>query len=782
LNEIELDPSSSRISSLDVADGTSWKGIRNETNIPGLVRQNGFPSPNVLEEDDRLRSSEPFPNPKPSRGHGRSFHDSEPELVQPPRSTGSGPAQQVPIPHNPASHIQESAAKKQIRSKKKKSAPPPPALESKKSSFLHQHSKSPPPPLTQEITKLHQRMFKTKAEGRLSSSSLERRQQRRPHQSSSSRTDSRNNATPTPQPVERENGREGRQSTSMKPQPEPPRNISPDYPPPSPSYDKNPPVQSKPRAQKVMSPEAVPAQPHYIPYSSGINNRSDKSELNSNHPKKSFIHKGVENLDKGLKNIQEKKCFYFGMDREEVQPNLSHHRHLEVEKNIIPLVQSRDAPRQQSRPETYKEFVKDESLSDNASTSSEMDIVLRPPLPPKRQQLPKFSPSAAWNRIDLDSPNSSEEEALRFNLRSQAKGGGVLPGGTKDRVGEGDSGISGLDGDGGGSPEILPIPTVLPIPVTTNLPKGKCWTPEQDLDESSSEFEAEEEEGIHGNGDQLQSYLSSDRARLTTRRNFFNNSKSDTEGTKAEPIYARSTKAKGESLTAVGPILDRSSTGTPPPGNHPLEFKPSLNRIINYRRTLNKEVAGRGLDANWFLSRSEPNSLNLTHLMVGNEPGRRRESEEDEEEVGIRSENGYAPTNLNFETERNDESLNWKKSASLISLSHVVYLPSQHSSYDYDPTTTTARRNRRAKSVENLLNQNERQSSQYDKGRNQQPHHQSSHNQAQNNYKRKKFKFQSTLKVLERKRIEKELSREAEEKELERLREIEAMKRVKTFF
>lgn len=483
--------------------------------------------------------------------------------------------------------------------------------------------------------------------------------------------------------------------------------------------------------------KTTPVQKHYIPYSS--NSEAQQRNADSFHQSlKNAKKSGKISSEKPLAQESEKKCFYFGMDSKDIEKSSFPNPKSEMRHKVSSTHAHQRAPEPSTIP--FKPY-KEESLSDNNSSSSEMDIVLRPTLPPKRQQLPKFSPSAAWNRMSLESPNSSEEEAFGFHFRKIPTTSRPPPS-AKDRIGEGDSGISGLDGDGGGSPEILPPP----LPPTNT--KTKCWTPQQDLDESSSEFEAEEGERSQYEGNTLQ-FKESRRPRLTTRRNFCTNSKSDTEGVTSEPIYARSTKVK----RTAGSI-----TANPSETSRPIEFNPSLSRIINYRRTLNKEVGGRS-DSNWFLSKSEPNSLNLAHLLSSNE-------EDASEEVGIQSENGYAPTTLVFASSPKNNSLEWNKSASLISLSHVVYLPQRTT----DDSTT--KRSRRVKSVENLLSQPETGI----KTKSEQSASQLPPVLAKTD--KKKFKFQSTLKVLERKRIEAQLSREAEEKEMERLREIEAMKRV----
>lgn len=134
--------------------------------------------------------------------------------------------------------------------------------------------------------------------------------------------------------------------------------------------------------------------------------------------------------------------------------------------------------------------------SEGADSEAEEDIVkdialqLRPTLPKKTPEIPRFSPTAAWRLLSaLDqapssTPSTADDASVLLEERIQRLSRPVAPPIPQaPRSKSGDSGISG-DASPGGCPEDS---------VRKSPPQLVAWTPQQDL-------EGEEESSSDGGG------------------------------------------------------------------------------------------------------------------------------------------------------------------------------------------------------------------------------------------------------------------------------------------
>lgn len=519
------------------------------------------------------------------------------------------------------------------------------------------------------------------------------------------------------------------------------------------------------------------------------------------------------------------------------------------------------------------------SSSDLSSSEMDIPLVLRPTLPQKKRELSRFSPAAAWRALDsppVSGRSLSSEEGFiayedgiqRYNTRPIAP---PIQGGFNER-----SGDSGISGDSPAIPEVVIPPPVMSS--KSHLSKrmqdtrhevpnvAKCWTPQQDLDDSSSEFDENDDcvDNILATSSSMTTNVLSPNEslpppKLTTRKYFFNPSAmySDSEIVR-QRLYTRSGKIKAYNTDTNDSFPVHTNS------------KPSLRRIANRHQVSNnnnrQNIGIRhgknndtfvGLDTNWFLSRSEPNSLNNLGMVFSHQEPKdfilnKRESstfeklgrddfvsvnDNDDESKNndfasldynenslreVQSEIGYGPSSLNMHYYSNgmqryeDEEFGLSRPFSR----HIIYLPSYDSRGNHSFASYYG--NRKTKSVDNLDSSNflfkssssfnnlyrkcdmnleqlendhklatgpdknycvrspNKKSVEPVEPLNLRAMENSSNFEEQ--YKRKKFKFQSTLRVLERKQLEKQLAQEAYEKEMERLREVEAMKRVEEEF
>ncbi|XP_072159861.1 uncharacterized protein [Bemisia tabaci] len=158
------------------------------------------------------------------------------------------------------------------------------------------------------------------------------------------------------------------------------------------------------------------------------------------------------------------KTFYFGMDGTGVPPTDYLRESEAVEKFAASLQTS--LPANLSNETSNSESISSEHAGDESGGENNgISLQLRPTLPRKQLDIPRFSPTAAWRLLSaLESPVQSEEDDLVM-LEERIP----LPAPLHHHEKSGDSGIS-----GDASPH------------STHNSQA-AWTPQQDLEETSSD-------------------------------------------------------------------------------------------------------------------------------------------------------------------------------------------------------------------------------------------------------------------------------------------------------
>ncbi|KAK4871570.1 hypothetical protein RN001_015694 [Aquatica leii] len=431
--------------------------------------------------------------------------------------------------------------------------------------------------------------------------------------------------------------------------------------------------------------------------------------------KESTPEKQSQNSD-NQKKIQPNKLYYFGM-KEPIQENLnksySDTTPLNNYNHIFTVPNS-------SGSDLSSELEMDES---NISTNG-IALQLRPILPKKQLEIPRFSPAAAWKQLSAVESNfaastiTSEDPPIfmedRIEKLSRPPPPPALQTGPRSSYDKsGDSGISGDAGPVGfeDSPEIVTDArdNIQQLPMVVNRSSGMSWTPQQDLGEDESSTDEELQNQV----------LRSAPVKFTPKPNVF-------------------------SLSL-----------------------PRDNQLSSYisRNFVNKRDTGlsnsfRFQGGNWFLSKSAPNSLNgLNSLELPNSQ------------------------KLEDINQTNETIINNTQN-----VSRVMYLPESETMYRKNPERLKIKdigkekcnavdyKLSLSKSCENILAQV--QSSPEPEDLQDPPHI----NDMLKMHKPKRFSFQSTIRQIERKRLAERLSKEAEKKEKQRLSELAAMQRVEEEF
>lgn len=341
------------------------------------------------------------------------------------------------------------------------------------------------------------------------------------------------------------------------------------------------------------------------------------------------------------------------------------------------------------------------------SDSSDILLNLRPTLPRRQLQIPRFSPVAAWKSLltdttvsDISKNGKMSSSLLQLHLnaedsRQETKIEKIYrePSFNLNHLDNksGDSGISADKEISGNSPD-------------GQMPQAylmSSWTPQQDLEE-------DEEESVDGND--KESYL-----------------QADTD--------------KSQSIATNGHMFSLSL----PRDNHSVSDKATSNNFYSlqkFRKSVtdafgsitnvndNKiQIQNYGVDSNWLLS-SQPNSID--------ELSPRKEVERSQiiSQMTSGKHVMYLPTN--FENSNKHDS--------------AVHMPSyDHEMREPSPINKQHVEEEPIKSTKTKP-------------------------------KSHKFKFQSTIRQVERRKIAEKLSREAEEMEMHRISELEAMQRVEEEF
>ncbi|XP_067002017.2 uncharacterized protein [Anabrus simplex] len=455
------------------------------------------------------------------------------------------------------------------------------------------------------------------------------------------------------------------------------------------------------------------------------------------------------------------KTFYFGMEqgeREAVEKfAASLHRPANAANPTTPTTATTTTSSSLSSEEEGDEF---------GGTRGGIAMQLRPTLPKKQLEIPRFSPTAAWrllSALDAHAPASStttvEESPVLLEERIQRLARPVAPpplpaAAQAPRSSHDKSGDSGISGDAspGGCPEESEAPAV-----RKNVPQH-AWTPQQDLEEESSSDGGVD--ALHA----VQQPVSTIglQPKFSPRSHVFSLSL-PRDDRLCLALY-------NDNDNFISPMT-RIRRETPPSFNSLKKLKRSvLGTGIGGRR---EDERGDALDGNWVLSRSVPN--------LPQHPA---------------SSSTTSPSSPDF--------------SYLANGGHVMYLP-QYSTIDPELDRTTPRgrsysagvglRNLRSsshlsKSCENISVSEMRQI-----GRTPSPEiidmmgirnrdsvspniitEEKEDSNTQKRSKGRRFTFQSTVRQIERRRLAEKLSKEAELKERQRLTELEAMRQVEEEF
>jgi hypothetical protein len=477
------------------------------------------------------------------------------------------------------------------------------------------------------------------------------------------------------------------------------------------------------------------------------------------------------------------------------------------------------------------------STLSNSDDEQDIPVKLRPVLPRKHLDMPRFSPTAAWRGIVTgqeaadDDPDFAKKQAALLRKQHAARKNSVGNQSTQSsnepdfleeqiikesssrqnlaghqfRNGHEKSADSGISGDAG-SPgptlrvshvekckEVLGVegrPLAASSPVNHHhaptSPGGlvRNWTPEQDLDDSMGE-------GSHAsprhNGLGQPPAGKATPPKLTHRTVMFPGYGAGKEDSGSLPKQARK-PGEPQSFSSLRK-LKRSASGAP----HHEQATSSTNSKLR-----SKTPEGRlSVDDNWSLSRSVPNSLDMRDVKKTGSRYQLQEAWSDVEEThGLFSRQ---------EDEFKVSSVHVSKSTRYTTNGHIVYLP-EYKSIKVEEKASSARPRSALNDGYTLEDDSDAECNQPAS----RPH--SVHGDALEfapphirretspgseltegqrglggiaeaiRRKGKKFTYQSTVRQIERKRVEQQLSKEAEEKEKQRLREQAVIQQVEEEF
>ncbi|XP_011314599.1 uncharacterized protein [Fopius arisanus] len=499
------------------------------------------------------------------------------------------------------------------------------------------------------------------------------------------------------------------------------------------------------------------------------------------------------NVNNGLstKDKQPAKKFYFDTEDDKVQTSTE--KHNRIQKRLH-----------------EKEYTKTRNEVDEIKIQNEdIALKLRPTLPKKQLEIPRFSPSAAWRLLSaLETPGptmstASEEMPVMYEERIERLSRPPPPlialGPRSSHDKSGDSGIS---GDAGGLNEESPNISTNRLKCQTTRP---TWTPQQDLGEESSS-----DAGVDSPTPMPPSI------KFPSRPHVF--SLSLPRDDNRQTVYAIDKGKENSSFNSLQKIK-KSVSGAFGSRVSAGEFERKRNEII---------------DDNWLLSTSSA-PTSLQHNQVNN-----------------RETGGNSPQwDTNFDDEPSEEDkpdfpvvMKPPSFSYLASGGHVMYLPSSTQSLNsrnsmVDATkNVTASKNSKppkskrhstpsnssndalingrisdnfketgnlqrersfinlgskdrtvsmnfSKSCENISEMKQRSCSPSNVPENLQDKRNDLSNlklAIKPNPKGKRFTFQSTVRQIERRRLAEKLSREAEAKERQRKSELEAMRKVEEEF
>lgn len=346
-----------------------------------------------------------------------------------------------------------------------------------------------------------------------------------------------------------------------------------------------------------------------------------------------------------------------------------------------------------------------------------MDITinLRPTLPRRQLQIPRFSPLAAWKSLAIENNLSESKNSGRMlsssmlqlhvdDVKHETKIERIYREPSFHMQMDNKSGDSGISADKeivGNSPDSAQMPQAYLV---------SSWTPQQDLEE--------DEESVEG--------------------------KESFQPIEADKSQSFATASNGHMFSLSLPRDNHSVSDKTPQNNfYSLQkFRKSVAEVFGSGTNINDannkvQIHNYGVDSNWLLG-SQPNSI---------------------DELSPRK-----------EVDRNQIMSHMTNSKHI---KHIMYLPTNmENGYEEKPQKfesticiTAASNSYEIDRDEVLMRQHS-----YDNEKSQSPS------------KSHKFKFQSTIRKIERKKIAEKLSKEAEEQEMQRIFELEAMQRVEEEF
>ncbi|XP_050432278.1 uncharacterized protein LOC126840517 isoform X2 [Adelges cooleyi] len=289
--------------------------------------------------------------------------------------------------------------------------------------------------------------------------------------------------------------------------------------------------------------------------------------------------KNRDKNDKAKSNIPDTKpkTFYFGMN--EFNNDITDNR---MAENV-----DRFADNYNKSNHSPSDSLTSSDPTDESGGGGDISLQLRPTLPRKQFDIPRFSPTAAWRLLTAlesptpASPNYSGGEEDLIHVIDQP----IHHNGDKS----GDSGIS-----GDASPHSAHNSQV-------------AWTPQQDLEETSSDG------GLESAPVSPQSLLDAtqfSRSRTVARPSFCLSLPRE-----ENPLHDKRYGQTGEDFSPMNPPKTSSY------------FKSKLNR--NSKASIEKTKSH--LDENWVLSRSVPDSLHKSGL-VGNFPSQNWNQVDDDQD------------------------------------------------------------------------------------------------------------------------------------------------------
>ncbi|XP_065338833.1 uncharacterized protein LOC135938820 isoform X2 [Cloeon dipterum] len=599
-----------------------------------------------------------------------------------------------------------------------------------------------------------------------------------------------------------------------------------------------------PASQPQNKGSPTPTGPRHAPV--GRESSNDHREVKENH-RPSRARSPL--LDQSAKKqppvtAQPPKTFYFGMD---VGGGVAAADEDEVDRFAARL-RNPKLRRKRSSSGSGGSYTEDEIPNHDG----DINLQLRPVLPKKTPDIPRFSPTAAWRQLlvgDLPDDPEDDPRGRRRNrsvspiLRETSGTAALLEerivqcysqrapllvrGSVATQEKSGDSGISG-DASPGPGQNMLDSPDPAPAAPSRlrkhHSPVARQWTPEQDLDDSSSD------------DDQIKATARASQARraISEERPAEVISKSErgrSSGRVTPPKFTRRSHMFSLSLPRPDQLQIAAQKG-PDDIDSPLESPNENLATFHSLKKFKKSVSGAlgsafqmkynsqqqlSLDENWYLSRSAPNSLDST----GDGPGWQKTPIQSDEGVCWNSPNESSSPEQFEEVEEVEEviKLGKKPLSHIASGSHIMYLPEYDSrrcmmprmkskqlhagqrSLSVDVLTQlnnqekegSARNNNSLLIIKNNINERPQEMREL---RPESPWEVPHQGNAQDDEEQalkaiksklsgkagKKFTFQSTIRQIERRRVADRLSKEAEMREKQRRQEAEAMKRVEEEF